>query len=127
MEQRRARYGSNETELPRSAKKFCNCTLTPLFYFFLLVVAVSVTCADKFLYEYDNWYIQGSAMLVMVLITFFVFGCGRFRLTKRQKQQVEDQDSSHFIPLDTTATVKRQGTTDCIIASSLVVGDIVQF
>ena len=46
----------------------------PFFYLFLLTVVAGVTCADYFLYEYEFWYIQGSSMFLIVLITACVFG-----------------------------------------------------
>lgn len=33
------------------------CSFMPLFYVFLVAIIAGVTCADKFLYGYDFWYI----------------------------------------------------------------------
>ena len=59
----------------------------PWLYLFLAAIAAGVTTADKLLYDYDYWYIQGAAMLVMVIITACVFGCGRVKGRKREMQQ----------------------------------------
>ena len=57
----------------------------PLYYLFLLAIVAAVTCADYYWYGYDYWYIQGSGMLAMVILTLCVFGCGRVRHTKKEK------------------------------------------
>lgn len=56
----------------------------PFFYLLLLLIVGGETCADYFYYGYDMWYVQGGAMLFIVLITSIVFGCGRARITKRE-------------------------------------------
>lgn len=58
--------------------------MMPFYYIFLLGIAAVVMLADKYLYEYEYWYIQGIAMFLMVGITALVFGCGRVRTTKRE-------------------------------------------
>ena len=76
------KFGVNVMQKKRRCK--CKCSMMPLFYFFLLVVTGVVTAADYYLYEYAFWYAQGSAMLLMVVITALMFGCGRVRYTKRE-------------------------------------------
>lgn len=58
----------------------------PFFYVFLVCICAGVTVADKMLYEYDWWYVQGIAMIIMVLMTSLIFGCGRARVTKIEEQ-----------------------------------------
>ena len=73
-------FGTNKVS--RKTRWPCKFSVMPFFYIFLVCVTAGVTCADYYLYEYDFWYIQGSAMALIVLITMLVFGFGRVRMGK---------------------------------------------
>lgn len=99
----------------------------PFFYLFLGVIIAGVTCADKYLYGYDYWYIQGASMAVMTLITAFVFGCGRVRTSKRE---IHAADNEHEKQVEAAANqnvvVTRNGIQLTLPVSSLTVGDKIQ-
>ena len=48
----------------------------PLFYLWLFTVAGGVTASDYYIYEYKMWYLQGIAMVLIVLIAILTYGCG---------------------------------------------------
>ena len=64
----------------------------PFFYAFLLAITVANACADYYLYEYDFWYIQATAMMFMTAICGLVYGCGRHRISKRET--LEEQENT---------------------------------
>lgn len=97
------------------------CNNTPLFYLFLLGIVALETYCDKYLYGYESWYAQGAAMLVMVLISMIVFGCGRIKTSKRENQIVEQGDQQYA--LEKATVVRNGGTMFPVQASELTVGD----
>ncbi len=80
--------------------------------------------ADKMLYEYKYWYIQGAAMMVMVAIAALVFGCGRNRVSKLQ--ETLDAERAAKPVYDKPATVTRNGIQNNIAPEEITVGDKVQ-
>ena len=102
----------------------CRCTLMPLYYLFLLAIVAGVTCADYYWYGYEYWYIQGSGMLFMVFITLCVFGCGRVRQTKREKQPNAVSSNDVATANDEgRVTCMRDGLTQTRLKTDLAVGD----
>ena len=92
----------------------------PLFYLWLMCIAGGVTAADYFLYEFTYWYIQGSAMLLIIFIAALSFGCGRVRFAKSEIMQAfEDEFEQPSCP----AMVTRNGIQQTIVATELTVGD----
>ena len=57
----------------------------PIFYMLLVSICAGVTFADMLYYEYEFWYVQGTAMLLITGIVALVFGCGRVRFSKFEK------------------------------------------
>ena len=58
--------------------------MMPFYYIFLFGIIGVVMMADKYLYEYKFWFVQGCSMAIMVLIAMLVFGCDRLRVSKRE-------------------------------------------
>lgn len=58
--------------------------MMPFYYLFLMGIVGVIVMADHYLYDYKFWYIQGIAMTIMVITTAAVFGCDRFRISKRE-------------------------------------------
>ena len=76
------KYGSNTISNRNRLK--CRIQGMPFYYVFLFGIVGVIFMADKYLYEYKFWYIQGSAMALMVIIAACVFGCDRVRVSKRE-------------------------------------------
>ena len=112
-------YGQNKVTRSQGCK--CKCSFMPLFYIFLLCICAGVTVADNMLYEYDWWYVQGAAMVVMVLMASLIFGCGRSRYSKIEEQQRAEREAN---PEEAKPVlVTRNGIQVTIDAKELTVGD----
>ena len=57
---------------------------SPLFYLFLLAIVAAEYVADQFYYGYANWWMQGTFMLLIVIVTlgFYVFPLSSLLLLK---------------------------------------------
>ena len=116
------RFGENTISNRYRLK--CKIRMMPFYYIFLFGIVGVVTTADKYLYEYKFWYIQGIAMAVMVLIAMLVFGCDRLRVSKRENLvQVgyEPPEIDNNMPVK----VLRNGLESEIALSDITVGDMV--
>ena len=101
----------------------CKFSVMPFFYIFLVCVTVGVTCADYYLYEYDYWYIQGSAMLLIVGITMLAFGFGRVRMGKIEAKREKEAESATASNNESPVSVVRNGIQFVIPRGDLTVGD----
>ena len=100
------RYGSNNVS--RGFGKFTwRYSNMPFLYAFFTIIAGGIMAADNLLYEYEYWYAQGSAMILMVGIAALVFGCGKPRLSKLQ--ETLDAERAAKPVYDKPATVTRNG------------------
>ena len=96
----------------------------PFYYIFLFGIAAVVMLADRYLYEYKFWYIQGSAMAAMVIITICVFGCDRVRVSKRETLSQVGYEPPE---IDTSMLCKvcRNGNESDVELGLLTVGDVI--
>lgn len=115
-------YGANVIS-DRSRFK-CRMQMMPFYYIFLFGIAGVVLFADKYLYDYKFWYIQGIAMALMVVITMVVFGCDRVRTSKREKLSDVGYEPAE-IDEGMLCNVLRNGHESQIELALLTVGDII--
>ena len=115
------KYGTNY--VPNRYRLNLKWNKTPAFYMFLLIVVFGQYCADYLYYDYLQWYIQGTAMLVIWLITVAIFKCGRMRSTRREEMLAEEREQRLAEARSTMIRVTRDGHTTQIAANELTVGD----
>ena len=98
--------------------------MMPFYYIFLFGIAAVVLMADKYLYEYKFWYIQGIAMTIMIIIAMAVFGCDRLRVSKRENLTQVGYEPPE-IDKNMPVKVLRNGLETETTLSDLTVGDMV--
>ena len=86
-----------------------------------MIVAAEYVADYKY-YGYEHWWMQGTFMLVLVLITLGVFGCESLRSSRREKQLA---DARAVVEEEQKAMVSvvRDGTQYQVAAHELTVGD----
>lgn len=96
----------------------------PFYYVFLMGIVGVIVMADHYLYDYKFWYIQGIAMTLMVITAAAVFGCDRFRISKRENLAQVGYEPPE-IDEQMQVKVLRNGIESMIPMGELTVGDMV--
>lgn len=95
---------------------------SPIFYLFLLCIVAAEYIADQFYYSYENWWMQGTFMLLVVMITLGIFGCESLRNSRRERQ-LADVRAATEEEQNLMVSVTRDGVMSQVPAHELTVGD----